>query len=417
MSIERSKTLEKIELLAPAGDLEKLKMAITYGADAVYLGGESFGLRKASKNFSIEDIEEGLKFAHERDKKVYITLNIVPHEEDMIGIEEYLLELDRIGADAVIVADPGMFTVVKRTIPDMDIHISTQASITNYETMMFWYDLGVRRVVLARELSLKEIEKITDKLPEDLEIEAFVHGAMCMSYSGRCLISNYMTGRDANRGDCVHACRFKYNLVEETRPGQYFPVYEDDGGTFIMNSKDLCMIDHIPELVKSGIKSFKIEGRVKSSYYVATIIRAYRMAIDEYYKTKDDYEFDTKYRDEIEKTSFRAFTTGFYFGKPTNKAQVYETSSYIRKYDFIGIVRDYDEETGIATVEQRNRMFAGDHIEVFGPDKDHFEQDIEEMWDSKGKEIDVAPHAQQEIKIKMKQPVKKMDMLRKERED
>lgn len=409
--------MEKIELLAPAGDLEKLKMAITYGADAVYLGGESFGLRKASKNFSIEDIEEGLKFAHERDKKVYITLNIVPHEEDMIGIEEYLLELDRIGADAVIVADPGMFTVVKRTIPDMDIHISTQASITNYETMMFWYDLGVRRVVLARELSLKEIEKITDKLPEDLEIEAFVHGAMCMSYSGRCLISNYMTGRDANRGDCVHACRFKYNLVEETRPGQYFPVYEDDGGTFIMNSKDLCMIDHIPELVKSGIKSFKIEGRVKSSYYVATIIRAYRMAIDEYYRTKDDYEFDTKYRDEIEKTSFRAFTTGFYFGKPSNEAQVYETSSYIRKYDFIGIVRDYDEETGIATVEQRNRMFVGDHIEVFGPDKDHFEQSIEEMWDSKGKEIDVAPHAQQEIKIKMKQPVKKMDMLRKERED
>lgn len=409
--------MEKIELLAPAGDLEKLKMAIIYGADAVYLGGESFGLRKASKNFSIEDIEEGLKFAHERDKKVYITLNIVPHEEDMIGIEEYLLELDRIGADAVIVADPGMFTVVKRTIPDMDIHISTQASITNYETMMFWYDLGVRRVVLARELSLKEIEKITDKLPEDLEIEAFVHGAMCMSYSGRCLISNYMTGRDANRGDCVHACRFKYNLVEETRPGQYFPVYEDDGGTFIMNSKDLCMIDHIPELVKSGIKSFKIEGRVKSSYYVATIIRAYRMAIDEYYRTKDDYEFDTKYRDEIEKTSFRAFTTGFYFGKPSNEAQVYETSSYIRKYDFIGIVRDYDEETGIATVEQRNRMFVGDHIEVFGPDKDHFEQSIEEMWDSKGKEIDVAPHAQQEIKIKMKQPVKKMDMLRKERED
>ncbi len=409
--------MEKIELLAPAGDLEKLKMAIIYGADAVYLGGESFGLRKASKNFSIEDVEEGLKFAHERDKKVYITLNIVPHEEDMIGIEEYLLELDRIGADAVIVADPGMFTVVKRTIPDMDIHISTQASITNYETMMFWYDLGVRRVVLARELSLKEIEKITDKLPEDLEIEAFVHGAMCMSYSGRCLISNYMTGRDANRGDCVHACRFKYNLVEETRPGQYFPVYEDDGGTFIMNSKDLCMIDHIPELVKSGIKSFKIEGRVKSSYYVATIIRAYRMAIDEYYRTKDDYEFDTKYRDEIEKTSFRAFTTGFYFGKPSNEAQVYETSSYIRKYDFIGIVRDYDEETGIATVEQRNRMFVGDHIEVFGPDKDHFEQSIEEMWDSKGKEIDVAPHAQQEIKIKMKQPVKKMDMLRKERED
>ena len=417
MYIERSNNLEKIELLAPAGDLEKLKMAIMYGADAVYLGGENFGLRKASKNFSIEDIEEGLKFAHERDKKLYITLNIVPHEEDMIGLEEYLLELDKIGVDAVIVADPGMFTVVRRTLPDMDIHISTQASVTNYETMMFWYDLGVKRIVLARELSLEEIEKISERLPEDLEIEAFVHGAMCMSYSGRCLISNYMTGRDANRGDCMHACRLKYNLVEETRPGQYFPVYEDDDGTFIMNSKDLCMIDHIPELVKSGIKSFKIEGRVKSSYYVATIIRAYRMAIDEYYRTKDNYEFDMKYRDEIEKTSFRAFTTGFYFGKPTNEGQVYETSSYIRKYDFVGIVRDYDEKTGIATVEQRNRIFVGDKIEVFGPDKDHFEQVIEEMWDDKGKEIDVAPHAQQEIRIKMKQAVNKMDMLRKERED
>lgn len=409
--------MDKIELLAPAGDLEKLKMAITYGADAVYLGGESFGLRKASKNFSLEDIEKGIKFAHERDKKVYITLNIVPHEEDMIGLEDYLKDLEEIGADAVIVSDPGMFSVVNRTVPNMNIHISTQASVTNYETMIFWYELGVRRIVIARELSFEEIENITAKLPEDLEIEAFVHGAMCMSYSGRCLISNYMTGRDSNRGDCMHACRLKYNLVEETRPGQYFPVYEDEEGTFIMNSKDLCMIDHIPELVKSGIKSFKIEGRVKSSYYVATIIRAYRMAIDEYYETKDNYKFDTKYRDEIEKTSFRAFTTGFYFGKPTNEAQVYDTSSYIRNYDFVGIVRDYDEKTGIATVEQRNRMFVGDTIEVFGPGKEHYVQDIEEMWDDKGETIEVAPHAQQEVKIKMKESVKKFDMLRKERED
>lgn len=409
--------MEKIELLAPAGDLEKLKMAIVYGADAVYLGGESFGLRKASKNFSIEDIEEGIKFAHKRDKKVYITLNIVPHDEDMEGLEDYLLDLKKIGADALIVSDPGMFSVVKRTVPDMDIHISTQASVTNYETMMFWYGLGVRRIVLARELTFKEIEDITSKIPEDLEIEAFVHGAMCMSYSGRCLISNYMTGRDANRGDCVHACRFKYNLVEETRPGQYFPVFEDEGGTFIMNSKDLCMIEHIPQLVKSGIKSFKIEGRVKSSYYVATIIRAYRMAIDEYYKTEDKYVFDKKYKDEIEKTSFRAFTTGFYFGKPSNEAQVYETSSYIRKYDFVGIVLDYDEKTKIASVEQRNRMFVGDTIEVFGPNKEHFTQEIEKMWDEKGKPIEVAPHAQQKVRIEMKQPVKAMDMLRKERED
>ncbi len=409
--------MEKIELLAPAGDLEKLKMAIVYGADAVYLGGESFGLRKSSKNFSIQDIEEGIKFAHDRAKKVYITLNIVPHDGDMDGLEDYLKDLKRIGADAVIVSDPGIFTVVNRTVPDMPIHISTQASVTNYETIMFWYNLGIRRVVLARELSFKEIKDITKKIPSDLEVEAFVHGAMCMSYSGRCLISNYMTGRDANRGDCIHSCRFKYNLVEETRPGQYFPVYEDEQGTFIMNSKDLCMIEYIPELMDSGIKSFKIEGRVKSSYYVATIIRAYRMAIDEYYKTKDNYVFDVKHRDEIEKTSFRAFTTGFFFGQPTNEAQVYETSSYIRKYDFVGIVLDYDEDTKIATVEQRNRIFLGDIIEVFGPNKDHFIQKIEKMWDAKDNPIEVAPHAQQKIKIQMGKPVNRMDMLRKERED
>lgn len=409
--------MEKIELLAPAGDLEKLKMAITYGADAVYLGGESFGLRRASKNFSIEDIEEGIKYAHERNKKVYITLNIVPHDDDLEGLEEYLIDLEKIGADALIVADPGMFAIVKRTVPNMDIHISTQASVTNYETMMFWYALGVRRIVLARELSFEEIKKITEKLPKDLQIEAFVHGAMCMSYSGRCLISNYMTGRDANRGDCIHACRFKYNLVEETRPGQYFPVYEDEDGTFIMNSKDLCMIEYIPELVESGIKSFKIEGRVKSSYYVATIIRAYRMAIDEYYENQDNYVFNEKYKDEIEKTSFRAFTTGFYLGEPTNEAQVYETSSYIRKYDFLGIVLDYDEDTKLATIEQRNRIFLGDKVEVFGPGKDHYTQLIEKMWDKKGEAIEVAPHAQQIITIAMDQKVDKMDMLRKERED
>ncbi len=409
--------MNKIELLAPAGDLEKLKMAITYGADAVYLGGESFGLRKASKNFSTMQIREGVQFAHERDKKIYITLNIVPHDKDMVGLEEYLLELQDINVDAVIVADPGMYSVVKRTIPDMDIHISTQASVTNFETIMFWYNLGVRRVVLARELSFEEIKNITSKLPSDLEIEAFVHGAMCMSYSGRCLISNYLTGRDANMGDCTHPCRFKYNLVEETRPGQYFPVFEDEEGTFIMNSKDLCMIEHIPELVESGIKSFKIEGRVKSSYYVATIIRAYRMAIDDYLKDPQHYVFKEKYKDEIEKTSYRAFTTGFYFGKPTDEAQVYDTSSYIRKYNFLGLVLDYDKETKIATIEQRNRIFLGDEIEVFGPNKEHFIQKVEHMWDSKGDPIDVAPHAQQVIKIEMSEPVDKYYMLRKERED
>jgi len=409
--------LDKIELLAPAGDLEKLKMAIRYGADAVYLGGDSFGLRKASKNFSIEEIEEGIKFAHERGKKVYITLNIVPHDEDMEGLEEYITKLYEANTDAVIVSDPGMFSVIKRTVPNLPIHLSTQASVTNYETMMFWYNLGVRRIVLARELSFKEIENMYKKLPKDLEIETFVHGAMCMSYSGRCLISNYMTGRDANRGDCAHPCRYKYNLVEEKRPGEYFPVFEDEEGTFIMNSKDLCMIEYIPELINAGIKSFKIEGRVKSSYYVATVIRAYRMAIDEYYNDPDNYRFNEKWLKEIKKASHRDFTTGFYFGKPTNEAQVYTTSSYVRGYDFVGLILDYDEETKIATVEQRNRIFTGEKIEIFGPNKDFITQIIQKMWDEEGNEIDVAPHPQQIIKMLMEKPVSSMDMIRKEREE
>ena len=409
--------MDKIELLAPAGDLEKLKMAIEYGADAVYLGGDNFGLRKASKNFSIEQIEEGIKYAHERGKKVYITLNIVPHNDDLIGLEGYVTKLHEIGTDAVIVSDPGMFSIIRRTAPDLEIHLSTQASVTNYETIMFWYDLGIRRIVLARELSFEEIIEMVEKLPKDLEIETFVHGAMCMSYSGRCLISNYMTGRDANRGDCAHACRYKYSLVEEKRPGEYFPVYEDENGTFIMNSKDLCMIEHIPELINAGIKSFKIEGRVKSSYYVATVIRSYRMAIDEYYKDPENYKYDEKWLDEIKKASHRPFTKGFFFGKPKEDAQVYATSSYIRGYDFTGIVLDYDEETRIATIEQRNRMFKGESIEVFGPGREHVSQVIEKMWDEEGNEIDVAPHPQQTIKILMDKAVQVKDMIRKEKEE
>lgn len=409
--------MDKVELLAPAGDLEKLKMAITFGADAVYLGGESFGLRKASKNFSLEEIEEGIKFAHDRGKKVYVTLNIVPHDDDMEGLEEYVSKLYEIKADAVIVSDLGMLSVIKRTVPDLPIHISTQASVTNYETIMFYYNLGIRRIVLARELSFKEIENITRKIPKDMEIEAFVHGAMCISYSGRCLLSNYMTGRDANRGDCAHPCRYKYALVEEKRPGQYFPVFEDEQGTFIMNSKDLCMIEHIPELIKSGIKSLKIEGRVKSSYYVATVVRSYRMALDEYYRNPAEYKFNEKWLDEIKKASYRDFTTGFYFGKPTEEAQVYTSSSYIRGYDFVGLVLDYDKESRIATVEQRNRMYVGDEIEVFGPNKDYFTQTISKMWDEEGNEIEVAPHPQQIVKIYMEQAVDKMDIFRKRRED
>lgn len=405
--------MNRIELLAPAGDLEKLKMAINYGADAVYLGGEAFGLRKASKNFTMDKIKEGIKFAHDKGKRVYVTLNIIPHGNDLVGLEEYVTELYNIGVDAVIVSDPGMFSIIKKTVPDLEIHISTQGSVTNAETINFWHNLGASRVVLARELSLNEIEEIRTKISDDMEIETFVHGAMCMSYSGRCLLSNYMTGRDANMGDCSHACRYKYHLVEEKRPGEFFPVYEDEDGTFIMNSKDLCMIPHIPNLIKSGINSFKIEGRVKSSYYVATVIRSYRMAIDAYYNDPDNYEFKEEWLDEIRKASHRDFTTGFYFGKPTEEAQVYDSSSYIRGYDFVGMVLDYDKESKIATVEQRNRMFAGDEIEVFGPGIDHFTQTIENLWDDEGTEIEVAPHPQQIIKIKMEQPVDKYFLIRK----
>lgn len=409
--------MKKIELLAPAGDLEKLKMAVLYGADAIYLGGEAFGLRKASKNFSIDKIEEGVKFAHDRGKKVYVTLNIVPHNEDLVGLEDYVTSLANINVDAVIVSDPGMFMIIKRTVPNMEIHISTQASVTNYETIMFWYNLGARRIVLARELSFKEIKEITSKIPDDLDIEAFVHGAMCMSYSGRCLMSNYMTGRDANMGDCAQPCRYKYAVVEEKRPGEYFPVEEHEEGTFIFNSKDLCMIEYIPELIESGIFSFKIEGRVKSSYYVATVIRAYRMAIDEYYKDPKGFVYKDKWLDEIKKVSHRDFTRGFYFNKPTDDAQVYTSSSYIRGYDFVGMVLDYNKSTKIATIEQRNRLFTGEEIEVFGPGKEHFVQNIENMWDEEGNEIEVAPHAQQIIKMKMSEDVEKFYLLRKEREE
>jgi len=404
--------LRNIELLAPAGDLEKLKMAIIYGADAVYLGGEAFGMRKASKNFTLEDIEEGVRFAHERGKKVYVTLNIVPHDKDMEGLEDYALDLEKIGVDAFIVSDPGMFTVIRRTTPDMEIHISTQASVTNYETIMFWYNLGVRRIVLARELSFEEIESITKKLPEDLDIEAFVHGAMCMSYSGRCLISNYMTGRDANMGDCAQPCRYKYHVVEEKRPGEYFPIEEHEEGTFLFNSKDLCMIEHLPQVIDSGIMSLKIEGRVKSSYYVATVIRSYRMALDAYLKDPENYEYNPAWLDEIRKVSHRDFTTGFFFKKPGREDHVYTHSSYIRGYDFVGMVLDYDRETGIATVEQRNRMFLGDEIEIFGPGKDYFVQKIEKMWDDEGNEIEVAPHPQQIIKIKTDHEVQRFDLMR-----
>ncbi|MTI71213.1 MAG: U32 family peptidase [Firmicutes bacterium] len=406
-----------IELLAPAGNLEKLKMAIIYGADAVYIGGEKFGLRAQAKNFSLDQMKEALEFAHKRDKRIYVTLNVIAHNEDLKGLAEYVEKLDEMGVDAVIVADPGVLNIVKEVAPNMEIHLSTQANTTNYNTAKFWYDNGVKRTVLARELSLEEIKEVRKNIPKDMEIEAFIHGAMCISYSGRCLLSNYMTGRDANRGECAQACRWKYHLVEEQRPNEYYPVIEDEKGTFIFNSKDLCMIKHIPKLVDAGISSFKIEGRMKSSYYVATIVRSYRILIDKYLEDPDNYVYNDLWLDEIKKASYRDFTTGFYFGKPTEEDQLYTSSTYIRNFSFIGLVLDYDEESKIATVEQRNRFFVGDKVEFFGPNKKHFTQRIEKMWNDKGEEIEVAPHPQQKIKIKIKQAVKPWDIMRMARED
>lgn len=409
---------KKIELLAPAGDLEKLKIAVLYGADAVYLGGTSFGLRAKAKNFDYDQMKEGVEFAHAHNAKVYVTCNIFAHNDDFDELPNYLRELEEIGVDAILVADPGVFAVARETVPNMDIHISTQANNTNYPTALFWQNLGATRIVMARELSLNEIKGISDNIPEDLEIEAFVHGAMCISYSGRCLLSNYLSGRDANKGACSHPCRWQYYVTEKTRPNEYMPIVEDDRGTYIFNSKDLCMIQHIPELIDAGIMSLKIEGRIKTCFYVGTVIRAYREAIDDYlkdpalYESKKDY-----YLQEVAKASYRGFTTGFYYGKPNEQDQIYTTSSYIRTYDFIGMVLDYDIKTGFATIEQRNKFVVGDKVEFLRHNGEVFEMVVEEMYNDKGEKITEAPHPQQIIKLKVDKAVENFDMMRKEAEN
>lgn len=407
----------KVELLAPAGDLEKLRYAITYGADAVYIGGQTFGLRASAKNFNFEDIKKGVEFAHSRGKKVYVTLNIIPHNDDLEYLPEYLKELNEVDVDAVILSDPGTLMYVQEYAPNLEVHLSTQANNTNYASAKFWHKQGVSRIILARELSFEEIKKINSEIPDTLETEAFMHGAMCISYSGRCLLSNYMSNRDSNRGECSQPCRWNYYLVEEKRPGEYMKVTEDEKGTYFFNSKDLCMIEHIPELIESGLASLKIEGRSKSIYYVANTVRAYRKAIDEYYNSPSEYEYNTEWLDELKKVSHRKFTPGFYNGKPDGDAQVYESSAYDRSYDFIGVVLEYDAETKLAKIEQRNRIFKGDTIEIIGPDYKGFDQTIEIMYNSEDEEIDVAPHAQQIIKIKMDNPVESYYMLRRRRED
>ena len=402
----------KVELLAPAGSLNKLKYALKYGADAVYIGGEEFSLRTASKNFTNEEIKEGIEFAHNMGRKVYITANIIAHNRDLKEFPDFVREVDKMGADAIIVSDLGMMDIVKEVAPNLEIHISTQANNVNYGTVKAWYRLGAKRVILARDLSFDEIAEIRENISPDQEIEAFVHGAMCISYSGRCLLSNYLTKRDANMGACAHPCRWKYHLVEEQRPGEYIPVVENDRGTFIFNSKDLCMIEYIPQLVKSGINSFKIEGRVKNELYVATVIKAYRQAIDAYYADPEGYKFDESLLDELKKVSYREYTTGFFNDRPTGDEQVYGSSTYIQDYTIVGVVKAYDKDTGVATIEQRNRFFKGDEIEVLSPDIPNFAFTVNEMTDGDGNEIDVAPHAQMTVKIKIEHPVGEYTILR-----
>ena len=402
--------MRKPEILAPAGSLEKLKTAIDFGADAIYLGGSKLNLRAFADNFTTEQIKEGVQYAHERNKKVYVVLNVLPHNSDLIGLEDYLKELESLEIDAIIVSDPSIIITAREVVPNMEIHLSTQANNVNWKSAKFWYSQGVKRIVLARELNFKEVEEISKHVPGDCDLEAFVHGSMCMAYSGRCLISNYLTGRDANRGACAQACRYKYYLVEEKRPNEYFPIIEDEKGTYIMNSKDLCMIKHIPELVRSGIYSFKIEGRMKSPYYVAAVVKAYRQAIDTYFENPEGYEFNQKWMNILMKVSHRSYHTGFYFGKDSSM-QIYDTSSYIRDYDIVGVVREYNKETGIATIEQRNRVFEGDKVEVLSPLGDGFEFNLLDMKDTKGEKIDVAPRAQMIFTVKTNKELKENDML------
>lgn len=407
--------MEKPELLAPGGSLEKLKTAILYGADAVYIGGEAFGLRAAAENFSIEDMKRGVEYAHKKGKKVYLTANIIPHNKDVDEFYEFAEEIKPLGIDAVLVADLGLFDILREQAPEIPVHISTQANNVNYRSASAWYKLGAKRVVLAREMSFAEMKEIREKTPKELELEAFVHGAMCISYSGRCLLSNYMAQRDANMGACAHPCRWNYSLVEQTRPGEYMDIYENERGSFIFNSKDLCLIEHIPELVESGITSFKLEGRVKTEYYVATIVKAYREEIDRYFDNPEKYTFDKKQLEELCKVSHRPYTTGFSYHKPNGSEQVYTDSSYIRDYDLIGIVTDYDEKEKMMTITQRNRFFIGEEIEIMQPGKPFHKLKIEYMENEKGEKIEVAPHAAMIVRMKTDIPVLKHAMLRKKR--
>lgn len=400
--------MKKVELLAPAGSLEKLKVAIDYGADAVYVGGPRLNLRAFADNFDFEELKEGVEYAHERNAKVYLVLNAIPRNFDLKGLPEYVKKCESLNVDGVIAADPGVIAIVKNNT-NLDIHLSTQANAMNYETAKFWYDYGLRRIILARELKLKEVEEFVQNLPEDCEIEVFVHGAMCMAYSGRCLISNYMTSRDSNKGACSQACRYKYYLVEEKRPNEYFPVFEDDTGTYIMNSKDLCMIEHIDDVIKSGVASVKIEGRMKSVFYLAMVVKMYREAIDTYYADPENFKVNPKWIENLGKISHRRYSTGFFYGQ--NGEQSYESATYVREYEIVGIVRSYDSETKIATIEQRNRVFNGDTVEIIRPKTENFEVKLNNMKNSKGESIEKANHAQMIFTAVVDEELKENDFI------
>lgn len=408
--------MRKPELLAPAGTLSRLETAIAFGADAVYAGGEAFSMRSAAKNFSSEDLKRGRELTLAKNKKLYITVNIIPHNRDLEALAAYLEELADLSPDGLIVSDLGVFSMARQFAPRVPLHISTQANNTNVQTFAAWHRLGASRVVCARELSFEEIRDIRDQAPETLELEAFVHGAMCISYSGRCLLSGYMTGRDSNQGSCAHPCRWNYSLMEEQRPGEYYPVYENERGTFIFNSKDLCMIEYIPQLVQCGIDSFKLEGRVKTEYYVATVVKTYREALDRYFDNPDTYQTDPRWLEELSKVSNRHYTTGFYTGRPDSAAQNYETSAYVRTYDVVATVTGYDSETGDLLLEQRNRFFRGDELEAVMPFSDNFAFAADDLRDAGGNPLDVAPHAQQALRLNIGRSLPPMSLLRKRKD-
>ena len=404
--------MKKVELLVPASNLEVLKTAVIYGADAVYIGGEAYGLRAKAKNFSLDDMREGIAFAHERGVKVYVTANILAHNYDLDGARSYFKELKEIKPDALIISDPGMFTIAKEECPEIEIHISTQANNTNYMTYLFWHKMGAARVVSARELSLREIKEIRENIPDDLEIESFIHGAMCISYSGRCLLSNYFTGGDANHGACTHPCRWKYAVVEEQRPGEYLPVYENERGTYIFNSKDLCMIEYIPEIIDAGINSLKIEGRMKTALYVATVARTYRKALDDFAESEEKYRANMDwYRSEISKCTYRQFTTGFYFGKPDENTQIYDNNTYVNEYIYLGIVGEMDDR-GFVRIEQRNKFCKGDVIEIMKPDGRNIPVTVNAIYDDEGNEVESAPHPQQVLWLDLSEKPQQYDLLR-----